>query len=59
MSAEDFRTLYERHVGYVVSGNMKVLGLFVLLFVNVAFWASIAGVGWAAFDRLRRFRSTR
>ncbi|ORL16001.1 hypothetical protein [Prescottella equi] len=23
MSAEDFRTLYERHVGYVVSGNMK------------------------------------
>lgn len=23
MSAEDFRSRYERHVGYVVSGNMK------------------------------------
>ncbi|WP_068268924.1 hypothetical protein [Aldersonia kunmingensis] len=23
MSGEDFRALYERHVGYVVSGNMK------------------------------------
>ena len=23
MAAEDFRTLYERHVGYVVSGDMK------------------------------------
>lgn len=23
MSAEDFRTLYERHVGYVVAGDMK------------------------------------
>ncbi|MFW0785231.1 hypothetical protein AAFP35_11970 [Gordonia sp. CPCC 206044] len=23
MSSEDFRSLYERHVGYVVSGNMK------------------------------------
>ena len=43
----------------VVSGEMKVLGLFVLLFVNVAFWAAIAGVGWAVFDRLRRFRSMR
>ena len=35
----------------VVSGEMKVLGLFVLLFVNVAFWAAIAGVAWWALDR--------